>query len=724
MGVKVCRGGLEVDGEYICLCGGAVDYWRIERELWGDVLDSVASLGFRMISTSIPWSVHEIKRGEFDFGKTDPRKDVDAFLSLAGKKGFKILIRPGPHVRGELTFRGYPERILLDRECQARTASGAAAILNDPPKQFPVPSYASDKFYAEVGVWFDALAPIIRRHIHPDGGIIGIWIDDEMSYLSRHSTYDLDYCPASINLYRRFLLEKYGGGGDIRPPVDFAPRSREDIPYYLDWAEYKEYYLLYGLKRIVALWKDRGIGSDGRVILMHNYPAVLARTPFNIPAAEGVLDIQGVGINPLKEDYWAIRRQAVLAAEMSRLPLAARFNSRPRVWADRPPLADDERFIAQACLMHGLKTFDFHMVVERERWTHSPIARDNRTRRELFDLYTRLNSILQDPDLALANFRRRSDILLLGAREYDRLEASAQLLCLPRGYMGAWDELPVEELVAEEPTGFRDVIQVENKNWRKAYYEAMVLAKYAFGVGDTAMIMEDAPGERPQDHRDYRDYKIIITPTFDFLGEAVQARLLDYARQGGTLIIGPRIPWLNERMEEYRGYADILPGPVGFAGDVEVDGCNLRQVDIFGDGDGVTPLLKAGRDTIAYQKSHGKGRICVLGFLPPLIRNINDAACFGRLLDRVLGALDAPKSIRCDAPGIDVAIHDPVQETLKYKAIAFAANPTPEEREAYIIIQGAREITDIWTGSALRCDCDGGFKARLSPYTVKIWGVR
>ncbi|NPV53407.1 MAG: hypothetical protein HPY71_07775 [Firmicutes bacterium] len=752
-GIKVGPGGLQIDDEYMCLCSGAMDYWRIERGLWGDILDSIAAMGFRMISTSIPWSVHEVKRGEFDFGGNDSRKDIDAFLSLAEGKGFKILIKPGPHVRGELTFRGYPERVILDPECQAQAASGVVAILNDPPKQFPVPSYASDKFYMEVGVWFDVLAPIIRRHIHPDGGVIGIWIDNEMSYLSRYSTYDLDYCPASINLYRQFLLEKYGGRGNleshggpyssfekIRPPVDFAPGSKKDIPYYLDWAEYKEYYLLYGLKRIAQLWRDRGIGGDGRVALMHNYPVALARTPFNIPAAEGVLDIQGAGVYPLRENYWAIREQAIFAAETSRLPFAAQFSSGIRAWADRPPLVEDVRFIAQACLMHGLKAFDFHMIVERERWTGSPIARDNRIRRELFDFYTKFNGILQDPDLALAGLRRRCDILLLGAREYDRLEASAQLLCLPRGYMGAWDELPVEELVAGESMDFRDVIQVENKNWWKAYYEAMVLFKHAFGLGDTAMLLEGAPGER------LRGYRAIITPTFDFLGGTVQAGLLDYVQHGGALVIGPRIPWLNERMEEYRGYADILPGPVRFAGDVEVDGCNLRQVDIFGDSDGVTPLLKAGGETIAYQKPHGKGVICVLGFLPPLIKDVNDAACFGRLLDRVLGALGGPRPIRCDAPEIDVAIHDSVQEPLavgadadasagtgagagsdavkaaKYRAIAFAANPTPEEKEGYITIQGAREISDIWAGGALRCDRDGGFRVKLSPYTVKIWG--
>lgn len=77
------RIGSNVEGLY----AGAVHYWRLDREKWSEILDKVCSLGFVAISIYMPWEVHEIERGRFDFGSIDPRKDLDAFLTLASPRG-------------------------------------------------------------------------------------------------------------------------------------------------------------------------------------------------------------------------------------------------------------------------------------------------------------------------------------------------------------------------------------------------------------------------------------------------------------------------------------------------------------------------------------------------------------------------------------------------------------------------------------------------------------
>ncbi len=109
MPVAVTPHGLEIDDSLLPIYSGSVHYWRLERQLWSAILDHVKDMGFRIVETYIPWSIHETEPGAFDWGQRDPSKDLDAFLSLCEQKGLRILARPGPHINAELTLFGYPE---------------------------------------------------------------------------------------------------------------------------------------------------------------------------------------------------------------------------------------------------------------------------------------------------------------------------------------------------------------------------------------------------------------------------------------------------------------------------------------------------------------------------------------------------------------------------------------------------------------------------------------
>ena len=66
--VMIENSALTLSGEASKLYGGAVHYWRLDRDKWDGILDSVKRMGFTMISIYIPWEVHEIEKGRFDFG--------------------------------------------------------------------------------------------------------------------------------------------------------------------------------------------------------------------------------------------------------------------------------------------------------------------------------------------------------------------------------------------------------------------------------------------------------------------------------------------------------------------------------------------------------------------------------------------------------------------------------------------------------------------------------
>ena len=73
-----------------------------------------------------------------------------------------------------------------------------------------MPSYAGEAFYAYVAGWYDAICPIIARHLAPDGCVVAVQSDNETCYLFHDQTYATDYSPASLALYREHLAAQYG----------------------------------------------------------------------------------------------------------------------------------------------------------------------------------------------------------------------------------------------------------------------------------------------------------------------------------------------------------------------------------------------------------------------------------------------------------------------------------------------------------------------------------
>src|SRR5690349_13756902 len=191
--VTIAAGGLEIDGRVVPVYSGTVHYWRLERALWPKILDQVKALGFEMIETYIPWAIHETAPGRYDWGQDDPRKDVEAFMRLCEERGLWLMVRPGPLINAELTDFGFPEWVLLDPAVQAHTAVGSlhldAAWGLHPPRPFPMPSYASEAFFGYVAGWFDAICPIIERHLAPQGCIVAVQSDNETCYLFHDQAY-------------------------------------------------------------------------------------------------------------------------------------------------------------------------------------------------------------------------------------------------------------------------------------------------------------------------------------------------------------------------------------------------------------------------------------------------------------------------------------------------------------------------------------------------------
>ena len=554
MTVTLTATGLEIEGRHVPVYSGTIHYWRLERDHWGLILDQAKALGFNMIETYIPWSIHETEPDLFDWGQIDPRKDVEGFLRLCEKKGLWLLVRPGPLINAELTDFGFPEWVLLDPEVQAKTAVGnihldAMSGLH-PPHQFPVPSYASEKFFRESGKWFDAICPILARHLAPQGCIVAVQSDNETCYLFHDQPYATDYSADSLKLYRHYLGQRYtyienlnaaycteyDAFDQVEPPRACTIHLRSDVPRHIDWIVYKEYQIRYAVARFAQMLKARGIAD---VPIFHDV-AYQMSTPLDVAALEAEPDIDWVGMNLYrnKEDYWGAVQRIRYLVGTTRLPFVPEFGN--GLWSHHPATftPDEEEFITLAALMHGLKALNFYMLVERERWQGCPITRHGTYRPEYAQFYERLSHFLQR--YPLEQFERDRSVLVLFNFDLFRQAAAATMLHYPHVDLLS---LPRELFQVDLDLGLKHNVHFEAsssnlENWLGRLLIDLAVRHVDYDLADTHI-----------DAARLSRYPIVYLQATEFMSPQDQSKLLAYAQNGGHLIVGPGLPYLDAALQ-------------------------------------------------------------------------------------------------------------------------------------------------------------------------------
>ena len=543
------------DGQIIPWISGTFHYWRLDPDLWEPVLENIKAMGFQMVETYIPWGVHEEERGKFDFGEKNPKKNLERFIQLVHQAGLKLVVRPGPHINAELTCFGYPERIVYDPEIVAREASGAYSVNDAAPKGFGLPSYASEKFYNEFALWFDALAPLLKRHLHPKGPIVALQVDNETGYFFRTDAYVMDYHPDSIRWYREFLSRRYGSIAKlnecytssyksfevVEPPHRFEGKAKEEVPYYLDWARYREWQVNECLRRIGGMWRERGVAG---IPFFQNYLGP-TQSPYNLNEGEHGnfgLDVAGLDNYPRKEWFSYIARMANYLAGTSKLPLIPEFGS--GCWAfylyENAIDVNDQRFTTPLLFMFGLKAINYYMLVERDRWTGSPIRVDNQIRKPYFDFYKSLNAFLKNTDFTKYNME--SDLLMLFNYDVERFLKIFRWIS-----EHPYHPLPAELAYPELPGLFQRRIEEEFPVWAENQWRFCLENHLPFHSSDTNLPLERM-----------KKYKTAWVVTFDFMDRKAQERLRRFAEDGGTLILGPIVPSLDENMKPCCLFKELL----------------------------------------------------------------------------------------------------------------------------------------------------------------------
>ncbi|MCR4314722.1 MAG: beta-galactosidase [Planctomycetes bacterium] len=689
MNIKVDDRRLFLAGKPVRLFAGAVHYWRLDPRNWEKILGNVAQLGFSCVQTYVPWSVHEIERGRFDFGERDPRKDLPKFISLCHRLGLKMFLRPGPHINAELTYFGYPKRIFAHDEMLAKGPDDTVVVIPAPPRGFPAPSYASEAFYAEVDVWMAAVSKIIAANLYPAGPVIGVQPDNEMAMFFRTSVFDQDYSEGALSLYREFVRERLRGnefglreryrtdvGFDkITPPREFSVKHPRELPRYFDWVDFHTYLMKYAIRRIKDQLESHGVRG---CFWFHNYPpGNHGNPPFDVQGAEEIVHAQGADLYQRRTEYHFVRRIAGHLAGTSRFPMLPELCCGSTMWI-KSLLPEDIIHTTMVSLMHGIKSFSAYMLVERDRWYGSAITSEGEYREPLAQFYRKLFADLANVKFELLH--KHSDVLLLVNREYAALDNLTYLFD-PVPILFLDDaELLAESYCLEDDFGFEEAPQVFHGRIFRTWYYALARNHFAFDLSDTA-----------SDPQRWKKYSCVILPTLSPMSSDLQAKLVNFVRDGGTLVIGWKFPshgWSGESLEMLAQSAKAKPKID------EIRGCDVYEI--------------------------GAGRVISVQKLSELktISMKDDKAlrAIYRSLEQILEDLGVPKTLDASDPSVETALHKgPLGD------VVFVSNTTSVKMQFSVTIPADAIVKDISTGEFItKGPVLGGF---LMPHEVRMYKI-
>jgi beta-galactosidase len=664
LAIKVRYNGLEIDGNLLPLFSGTFHYWRSAREDWGAIFDQIKVLGFSVVETYVPWAIHEVREGEFDFGKMDDRKDLDAWLTLAGQKGIKVLLRPGPCINSELPDFGYPERILHDPAYYALDSNGAPVVLSHQTTSFAVPSYANEKLFEQFDAFLADLAPIVQKHLHPHGCVVAVQVDNELGYFFRTGAYDMDYSAPALKLWAHFLDLKYRKVSELNKAWGVKLASFEEAPAprrnhstdlkqlraCLDWVESKEYQILWALTRLAEMYRARGLGS---VPFFHNFYGPYT-TPYNVAEIEADAGIDFCGLDSYphaKNADWAVD-QARYLSTTSRLAYFPEYGagSWPFGYAVRD--RHDQANTMLAPLMGGARGVNFYMVVERERWLGSPLDVKGRRREDQAPFYERFNAFLKDSEWLKAAPQNQG--LLLHSRESQWLAAS---WARPMSYTEA-RTIPFALHNEPEPAGlFGDgqPTAQQAEDFLAAAKAFTAAQHFSFGLADNAV-----PTDKLKRHA------FCVVTLAPYVDEGLARKLRTYVEEGGQLIVGPAWPKLNGRWEALKAFDSLEP--------------EAGKPLAIGDG---KLLWLPQWDEKAASAFLRKGKVFA--------------------------------DIALSDPSLQMALHKASGRTL-----IFVRNPHAEKKPASVLREGKFVLKPLWSSGKFL----GGVEERevsLEPHEIKVW---
>ncbi len=604
-----------IKGQECFLFGGEVHYFRLPKSEWEDRILKVKAAGGNLISTYIPWIIHEDIEGDIDVtGKRRPENDLGYFLKIIKKNNMYCMIRPGPYIMSEIVNEGLPGWI-YDKfdDIVALDKYG-----NKHPSRCV---YLLHKGFLElVDRWYKALGSVIRPYMIENGGPVVIaQLDNEIGMMHWCSGM-ADYSLQNIKDFNVYLHEKYGSalqdeykGVDFgegfydfacNPPASLANKVRVDLSLYM-----REYF-----KRYFAALKEKFnkyMGQVPVVVNVHGFDSVDIikrgmRYPIGVSQLSRVCDIEDT---VMAGDYYIgnifydnfqdimLANAFTYAVQREGQPLfSAEFQGGFQVDTPRmQPTTYD--LTTRLCVANGMNSLNYYMFAGgtnvkgtgllgmRHSW-QAPVDTDGSLKPH-YKVIAHLADIINAAGKSLLHTRQESVVHLGIIPEYFMTEykdENSKDIC---------DELVMyrENLLYE---GMGKGMSIMN-----IVYEGYNLTK------DKRIDISKVP-------------KLAVFST-RYMDKEIQQKLINYVKDGGKLLIFPTLPVMDLQgrpctilLKELNCKAEVKEG--GFAKYIDdVENLIIFNATNFGDVENVFAKYEKDDMNIGFTKEMGKGKIVVFG---------------------------------------------------------------------------------------------------------------
>ncbi len=576
-------------------------YFRIDKRYWSICFERIKRAGFRIITTTVPWNIHQDETKTYDFGGfDDPRKDLIVFLELAREFGFKVILRPGPFVGGQLEYGGLPKNLFNDIKVFARDANGNEQKL---PKKHGVdsgylPSYLHSNFQFHLKSYFKAFIETTKNYVHPRGPIFMVELDYETSFNHLLNPDSADYNQDVLErYYGEFLEERYDeikklnslykekndNFDEVQPPRNFKDLDIKNLPKVFDWFRFREYMLNTYLETLEDIFKSYTVE-----------PLIFRSLYFNkgdlLPAFNLVPEDRSpfLGTNVFPDgNYFDLSIKGKFLKSEFGFAYASSFTSGgaaadPAREEEIAPITNNiRRFYLSAGLSSGFKGLNHYMFVNREKWYGAPLFNDGTISNGYNLLKNFTNKLVE---LGLEEMESEDQIAVVGNRMYSWMSR-----------VSVKKEFEyTKKLVSDSLLGIcRDLMRL----------------KMNYGIREN------------RDFETLKNYKLLFIVSTEIMAEKEQEAIVELVKSGVTVVMCGLMPKYDENLKDCQILANHFR--IKTSVDYRIGSIDHKTVSypgyIYGsirstDDSKVKKLVKSDSKIIGVSSSRFKGNFYLFAF--------------------------------------------------------------------------------------------------------------
>ncbi|MBD3403239.1 hypothetical protein GF420_10120 [candidate division GN15 bacterium] len=632
-------------------------YFRIDKRYWSICFERIKRAGFRIISTAVPWNIHQNSKKQIDFiGVDDPRKDLIVFLELAREFGFKVILRPGPWVAGQLKNGGLPSFLYKDLKLFARDSQGQELQM---PEDCGVdggylPSYLHKNFGYHLRNYFKAFIETTKNYVHPRGPVFMVELDYETSFGRMLDPASADYNPDVLaEYYGPFLESRYedvkklntrykeknADFSAVEPPRKFDKLKAEDYPKVLDWFRFRERMLNIYLETLEDIFTSYTVEplffrslyfASGDLLPAYNLVPD-DRSPFlgtNVFPEGTYFDLVNKA-RFMKSEYGFAYATSFTCGR------AAEDPAREELMA---PIENNiRRFFFAAGLSAGFKGLNHYMAVDRDHWYGAPLHNDG-TVSDGYEVIKNFNTAIQSIGFEEMDFQPKVAIVANRLYYWLRLTSSEKEFTY------------TQRLMDETTLGFcHDLMRL----------------KIPYGIREN------------RDYETMKDYDMLFVPSTEIMAEKDQEALVELVKAGKTVVLCGVMPRYDEDLKDCQVLANHfrIKTTVDYHIGAVTHKSGAFPSYVYGsirttDDGKVKKLAQAGAKTVGVCSTRFKGQFYLFSF------DIASGGNHQKLLhlESTLAGFGVEPTAFCSDPSVDIAC-----QMGPKKGLLFVVVPPPGE---------------------------------------------